>query len=87
MRVIIFFTCLLLFSCKQDITSGNALILYYEKELKDGKFHGIYSIVTNSKFASGHCDLLFSNATCLLSCHFADAAVYIEYCDIWNLKK
>jgi len=57
-----------------------------EKELKDGKFNGIYTIVTNSRFASGHCDLLFSNATCLLSCHFADAAVYIEYCDIWNLK-
>jgi hypothetical protein len=57
-----------------------------EKELKDGKFHGIYTIVTKSKWASGHCDLLQSNATCLLNCHFADAAEYIEYCDVWNLK-
>jgi len=57
-----------------------------EKELKDGKFHGIYTIVTKSKWASGHCDLLQSNATCLLKCHFADAAEYIEYCDVWNLK-
>ena len=57
-----------------------------EKELKDGKFQGIYTIVTKSKWASGHCDLLQSNATCLLNCHFADAAEYIEYCDVWNLK-
>lgn len=45
---------------------------------------GIYTIVTNSQWASGHCDLLFEDATCIGKCHFSDPEI-IYYCDVWDL--
>lgn len=45
---------------------------------------GIYTIVTNSSWASGHCDMLYDDATCIGDCHFADPQI-IYYCDVWNL--
>ena len=46
---------------------------------------GIYTIVTKSSWASGHCDMLYDNATCIGSCHF-DAPTTIYYCDVWDLN-
>jgi hypothetical protein len=46
---------------------------------------GIYTIVTNPEWASGHCDMLYSDATCIGNCHFADPET-IYYCDVWNLQ-
>ena len=46
---------------------------------------GIYTIVTNSSWASGHCDMLYDNSTCIGDCHFADPEI-IYYCDVWNLQ-
>jgi len=56
-----------------------------EKSLKDKQVKGIYTIVTISSWASGHCDLLRNNATCLGKCHFSDLVDFIFYCDVWNL--
>ena len=53
-------------------------------ELLMGK-KGIYSIYSsNFNWASGHADLLNSNATCANNCHFADAP--IDRLDIWILE-
>lgn len=51
--------------------------------LLNGK-QGIYSLVSSDQtWATGHCDLLNSNATCGNNCHFYDAP--IDYIDIWIL--
>ncbi len=46
---------------------------------------GIYTIVTKSTWASGHCDMLYDDATCMGDCHF-DAPTTIYYCDVWDLQ-
>lgn len=46
---------------------------------------GIYTIVTQASWASSYCNMLYSNATCIGDCHFADPPI-IYYCDIWNLQ-
>nr|WP_315191501.1 T6SS effector amidase Tae4 family protein [uncultured Flavobacterium sp.] len=52
--------------------------------LLNGK-KGIYSIYSsNFNWASGHADLLYSNATCGNRCHFYDAPIY--RLDIWILN-
>jgi len=47
---------------------------------------GIFSIVSpsNSSWASGHADILYSNGTCKAGCHFFDGDIL--YIDFWELN-
>lgn len=47
-------------------------------------FHGIFSMVTENAWATGHADGLQSNGTCITNCHFSDAPII--YTDLWQLN-
>jgi len=45
---------------------------------------GIFSMVTQNSWASGHADALKDDGTCVNNCHFYDAPII--YIDIWELN-
>lgn len=45
---------------------------------------GIFSMVTQNSWASGHADALKDNGTCVNNCHFYDAPII--YINIWELN-